>query len=106
MKSPCSIELVAQKMGLTPTNKNKNEWRYRNKGSLVLNLGDDTFYDFEAGIGGGVYQFVVHNGYASNDREAAQYLRNQGLTFDDPNAANETNTALRHHIYVNDAVNG
>jgi len=102
MKSPCSIELVAQKMGLTPTNKNKNEWRYRNKGSLVLNLGDDTFYDFEAGIGGGVYQFVVHNSYASNDREAAQYLRNQSLTFDDPNTANETNTALRHHIYVNE----
>ena len=102
MKSPCSIELVAQKMGLTPTNKNKNEWRYRNKGSLVLNLDEDTFYDFEAGIGGGVYQFVVHNGYASNERDAAQYLRASDLIYDGATGANGTNTELRHHIYVDE----
>jgi hypothetical protein len=66
MPAPCKIELVAQAMGLKPSFKKQNEWRYGTKGSLLLNLADDCFFDFEAQIGGGVLQFVVHKGYATN----------------------------------------
>ena len=60
MAAPCKIELVAQKMGLTPSSKKKNEWRFGNKGSLALDLKNDYFYDHEQKVGGGVFQFVVH----------------------------------------------
>jgi len=45
MAVPCKIELVAQLMGLTPTNKTRNEWRYGSKGSLALDLDNDQFED-------------------------------------------------------------
>jgi len=66
MPAPCKIELVAQAMSLTPTSIKQNELRYGAKESLLLNLADDCFYDFEAQIGGGVLQFVIHKGYATN----------------------------------------
>ena len=102
MPAPCKIELVAQAMGLKPSFKKQNEWRYGTKGSLLLNLADDCFFDFEAQIGGGVFQFVVHKGYATNERDALQYLKNHGLISDFSTAANGSNTELRHHIYVDE----
>ena len=102
MAAPCKIELVAQQMGLTPSSKKTNEWRFGNKGSLALDLKNDCFYDHEQKVGGGVLQFVIHNGAAANEREAAQYLRDCGLISDDPNATKRNNTELRHHIYVDE----
>ena len=89
MVAPCKIEAVAQAMSLTPTSKKQNELRYGAKGSLLLNLADDFFYDFEAQVGGGVLQFVIHKSYAANERDAVQYLKNQGLISDDPTQLKE-----------------
>jgi len=102
MPAPCKIELVAQAMGLIPSSKKQNELRYGAKGSLLLNLVDDCFFDFEAQIGGGVFQFVIHKGYANNERDAVQYLEDHGLISDFSTAANRSNTELRHHIYVDE----
>ena len=102
MVAPCKIEAVAQAMSLTPTGVKQDELRYGAKRSLLLNLADDCFYDFEAQIGGGVLQFVVHKGYAANERDAVQYLKNEGLISDDPNATKRNYTELRHHIYVDE----
>ena len=102
MPAPCKIELVAQAMGLTHSSKKQNEFRYGAKGSLLLNLADDCFYDFEAQIGGGVFQFVIHKGYATNERDAVQYLEDHGLISDFSTAANRSNTEPRHHIYVDE----
>ena len=102
MVAPCKIEAVAQAMSLIPTSTKQNELRYGAKSSLLLNLADDCFYDFEAKIGGGVFQFVVHKGYAANERDAVQYLKNEGLISDDPNATKRNYTELRHHIYVDE----
>ena len=102
MAAPCKIELVAQKMGLTPSSKKKNEWRFGNKGSLALDLKNDYFYDHEQKVGGGVFQFVVHNGAAANEREAAQYLKDCGLLPEQMDSDSKTLTELRHHIYVDE----
>ena len=102
MTRPCKIELVAQAMGLKPSSKKQNELRYGAKGSLLLDLATDCFYDFEEQIGGGVFQFVVHKGYATNEREALQYLKSQGLISDFSNVVSGINTELRHHIYVDE----
>ena len=102
MAAPCKIETVARAMGLTPTSKKQNELRYGTKGSLLVNLADDCFYDFEAQIGGGVLQFVIHKGYAANEHDARQYLKNQGLISEDPKATKRNDTKLRHHIYVDE----
>ena len=105
MAAPCKIELVAQKMGLTPLNKKQDEWRIGSKGSLALDLKNDCFYDHEAKIGGGVFQFVIHNREARNEQEAAQYLKDCGLLLDQTGSDSQTLTELRHHIYVDEAGN-
>ena len=102
MAAPCKIELVAQQMGLTPSSKKTNEWRFGNKGSLALDLKNDCFYDHEQKVGGGVLQFVIHKGAATNEREAAQYLRDCGLIADLTGPDSKTPTELRHHIYVDE----
>ena len=89
MVAPCKIEAVAQAMSLTPTGVKQDELRYGAKRSLRLNLADDCFYDFEAQVGGGVLQFVIHKSYAANERDAVQYLKNQGLISDDPTQLKE-----------------
>ena len=105
MAAPCKIELVAQKMGLTPSNKKQDEWRFGSKGSLALDLKNDCFYDHEAKIGGGVFQFVIHKREARNEQEAAQYLKDCGLLCDDPSSNNKALIELRHHIYADEAGN-
>ena len=46
---------------------------------------------------------MVHKGYATNERDAVQYLKDYGLISDGSTAANGTNTELRHHIYVDES---
>ena len=98
MVAPCKIEAVAQAMSLTPTSTKQNELRYGAKCSLLLNLADDCFYDFEAKIGGGVFHFVVHKGYDANEQDAVQYHKNQGLISDDPAATKRNNRTASPHL--------
>ena len=89
-------------MGLTPTNKTRNDWRYGSKGSLSLDLDNDQFYDHEAEVGGGVLQLIIHKGHATNDQEAYQFLKNSGLISENVSFFNRTQTELREHIYVDE----
>ena len=89
-------------MGLTPTNKTRNEWRYGSKGSLSLDLDNDQFYDHEAEVGGGVLQLIIHKGHATNDQEAYQFLKDSGLISEDVSYFNKTYSEQRHHIYVDE----
>ena len=89
-------------MGLTPTNKTKNEWRYGSKGSLALDLDNDQFYDHEIEVGGGVFQFIIHKGHATNDQEAYQLLKDSGLIFVDFSNFNKSYSEQRHHIYMDE----
>ncbi len=46
-----------------PDKRHRGEWRYRSRGSLVINVGGrraGTWMDFEAGTGGGVLDFLEH----------------------------------------------
>ena len=102
MSAPCKIELVAQVMGLTPTNKTKNEWRYGSKGSLALDLNNNQFYDHEIEVGGGVLQFIIHKGHATNDQEAYQFLKDSGLISEDVSNFKKSYSEQRHHIYLDE----
>jgi hypothetical protein len=53
---------VAKQLLGEPKVQKSDEWRWGNKGSLVLNLEAGTFYDFEEGIGGGVAWLIKHLG--------------------------------------------
>ena len=89
MTSPCAITDVASAMGLIPTRKQPDDWRFRTKFSLSINPKKDVFRDYEADADGGVYDFVIHQGYAANLKEAREWLKSRGLVSDDPAAALE-----------------
>jgi hypothetical protein len=52
------MEPVALRLLGPPTQRHGNEWRYRNRGSLVINIEKGTFYDHEANKGGGVLDLI------------------------------------------------
>ena len=103
MKAPCEITNVALAMGLVPISRQADDWRFGTRGSLSVKPKNDTFYDFEAETGGGVYDFVIHQGYAANLKEAREWLKSRGLVSDDPVAAfnGKGSGVLREHIYRN-----
>ena len=103
MKAPCEITDVALAMGLVPISRQADDWRFGTKGSLSVNPKNDTFYDFEAKTGGGVYDLVIHHGHATDPNGAREWLKAQGLVSDDPVAAfnGKGSGVLREHIYRN-----
>mgnify|MGYP001364350198 CR=1 FL=1 len=103
MKAPCKIIDVVLAMGLAPTSKQSNNWRFGAKGSLSVNLKDDTFYDFEREAGGGVFDFVIHQGLAANLNEARLWLKSKGLVTDDAEIISiaKGSNVVREHIYLN-----
>jgi 5S rRNA maturation endonuclease (ribonuclease M5) len=50
-----ALELLGE-----PKIKKTNEWRWNNKGSLVLNLEAGTWWDFENDTGGGIIDLIKH----------------------------------------------
>ncbi len=52
-------EVAKQLLG-EPTSTSSNELRWGRKGSMALNLSEGTFYDHEAGVGGGVIDLIKH----------------------------------------------
>jgi RecA-family ATPase len=51
---------VAKQLLGEPTSTSSNEFRWGRKGSMCLNLSEGTFYDHEAGVGGGVIDLIKH----------------------------------------------
>ena len=103
MKAPCEITNVVLAMGLVPISRQADDWRFGTKGSLSVNPKNDTFYDFEAETGGGVYDFVIHRGHATDPSGAREWLKAQGLVSDDVVTALSVkgSNVLREHIYRN-----
>ena len=52
-------ELAKELLG-EPKTTTSTEYRWGNKGSLVLNLNDATWYDFENDTGGGIVDLIKH----------------------------------------------
>jgi hypothetical protein len=71
-----SIELIARRLLGEPNQQSANELRYGSKGSLSIDLRKNTFYDHEAGQGGGVYDLVRREIGGGDPRE---WLRAEGL---------------------------
>ncbi len=51
---------VAKQLLGEPTSTSSNEYRWGRKGSMCLSLSEGTFYDHEAGVGGGVIDLIKH----------------------------------------------
>ena len=51
---------VARELLGEPKTTTSTEYRWGNKGSLVLNLDDATWYDFENDTGGGIVDLIKH----------------------------------------------
>ena len=51
---------VARELLGEPKTTTSTEYRWGSKGSLVLNLNDATWYDFENDTGGGIVDLIKH----------------------------------------------
>ena len=71
-----SLEPVARRLLGDPnrTHSTKTQWRYGRKGSLAVDLKKSTWFDHEAGEGGGVLDLVCRENGGSH-REARDWLR-------------------------------
>lgn len=76
-----SIELVAHYLLGAPnrTQSTKTELRYGRRGSLAVDLKKNTFYDHQAGEGGGVLDLVCREQRFTSHREARDWLHDKGL---------------------------
>jgi hypothetical protein len=66
-----------------------DELRFHARGSLAINTRKGRFYDFEAGVGGGPIQLVIHLGAAGTRADALAWLKDRALT---PRSFPETDT--------------
>jgi hypothetical protein len=75
-----SMGEVALKLFGEPTSKHHGglEWRYGTCGSLSIDLRKGTFYDHEAGQGGGVLDLIVRE-IGGEHREALKWLNDKGI---------------------------
>jgi hypothetical protein len=85
------IQNVTAALQMQPTSQSPNELRFRSKGSLSLNTLDHTWFDHEAGTGGGVFALVEHLGKANSPAEAAAWCKEHGIL------TNETSGAPLYH---------
>ena len=69
------MEPVALRLLGEPTQKQGHEWRYRNRGSLVIDIKKGTWFDHEANVGGGVFDLIRRQGH----EQPAAWLRSEGL---------------------------
>ncbi len=63
---------------------NSDNVRFGKNGSLSIKLSENTYFDNEAGVGGGLLDFVMNYGGASNKNDAANWLKNHGLITNQP----------------------
>ena len=90
---------IARAQGMQPTSQKPGELRFNKKGSLSINLEENTWYDFESETGGGAFDFVIYQGHATNRSSAAQWCKQQGLM---PHETPAPRTPVREHIYTDE----
>jgi putative DNA primase/helicase len=69
------MEPVALRLLGESSQKQGHEWRYRNRGSLVIDIKQGTWFDHEANVGGGVFDLIRRQGH----EQPAAWLRSEGL---------------------------
>ena len=93
----CTMKQIVEMLDLQPSSSSSHELRFGKKGSLSVNLRQDIWFDYEAQTGGGMLDFVVHNGNASDQASAAKWLEENGLIT--PSQVPARKKAIRAHIY-------
>ncbi len=92
---PKILQAVALALLGDPAQQRRGEWRYGRRGSLVVHVDGDragTWYDFEAGYGGGVVDMLRHI-QGLEKPQAVEWLRARGhFAWDSP-----ANTWNRDH---------
>lgn len=73
--------LLSDKKEYSP---NSDNVRFGNNGSISIKLSENTYFDNEVGLGGGLLDFVINYGGANNKRDAAKWLKNQSLIANQP----------------------
>lgn len=82
------MEPVALKLLGEPQDRHHGgqEWRYGSRGSLSVRIDNGTFYDNEAGIGGGTLKLIEHRG-GMDKAGALAWMRDNKLIEDQPQQA-------------------
>ena len=78
---PALLPDVARHLLGDPSTEGADTWRYGRRGSLAVHVSGEragTWYDFEAGKGGGVIDLVAHK-LACDRRSALAWLKAEGL---------------------------
>lgn len=73
------IEVVAKQLLGDPSSTKPNEWRYGTHGSMAVNIEAGTWFDHERDEGGGVLDLIQRETSATCNREAIQWLEDQGI---------------------------
>jgi hypothetical protein len=84
-RDPNILTALAEALGW-PRNarlSNSNVFRSGRRGSLSLNLERGVWHDFESGVGGGIFDLVIHSGEAQTRAEAVRWLRRHGQVLAD-----------------------
>jgi len=98
MSLNCNIKQIEDLLDLKPSSTSIHELRFGKKGSLTVNLNQNTWFDFEAQTGGGMLDFIVHQNEAKDRPEAAKWLERHDLIA--PSQSTLASKAVeRAHIY-------
>ena len=98
MPLDCTIKQIIDLLDLGPCVAKQHELRFGKKGSLSVNLKQNTWFDFEAQAGGGMLDFLVYRCLAKDQHAAGKWLEENGLIV--PREASTRSKAIqRAHIY-------
>lgn len=83
MMEPVALRLLGE-----PLEKHHggNEWRYRNRGSLKIDIAKGTWHDFEANLGGGVVELIAKENNCDRGGAIA-WLQREGLLAERPTSS-------------------
>ena len=93
---PEILRAVALELLGEPTERRGHEWRYGRRGSLAVNVGGQrggSWYDFEAGHGGGALELLRHR-QGLDKPQALEWLRTRGLLQESRPGVRTTGSAL------------
>ena len=75
MMEPVALRLLGEPL---EKHQNGNEWRYRSRGSLKIDIAKGTWHDFEANIGGGLIEFIARENGCDHE-SAIAWLKREGI---------------------------
>jgi hypothetical protein len=94
-----SIEPIARSLlgDPNPSLSSKTEWRYGNRGSLCIDLKQDTWFDHEANVGGGVLDLITRlTGFDATER--SRWLHEHGYE-DEQRPKKRRGVPVAHYNY-------